>query len=431
MYNRVLIELFGLGLFLVVSFLYEKKRKVFSTGYLFIAIVLFVDDLVCPGYYTASRLMRLERDYYNMPADYFSIFASVYFICMFCILLYLLCLKTTGKDIREKSFWNSRKSDDVAVFLMALLLVLPLMSITGTSGATLIVPALCYFCFRVMYTEGNLSQNLFCIAGLLLGLFGIYRIRDQRYLVVQYLFAVILVFLCFAAVNDSRRKGRKVVPIALLGVICVLAYGMISEIIKLNRYWGKNYSFAYELTNLKSYLDFASNQVYRIFGIWTILGGNIIGHTKYHGYYYGLSYIKSIAPRLGLEYVSLPTISAQYIAAGYAQPGLLAEGYANFGISGAVVNLLLPFVIAEVFLQLFLKKRTPFWLVMMASPFVKVLMDGGTVNSIIAGVAFCLLTFGLYIILKFSKISLTSIEGLRIHLFRKEKLEPENTEDKQ
>ena len=56
---------------------------------------------------------------------------------------------------------------------------------------------------------------------------------DQRYLVIQYAMPVILVFLVFVAVNDDRRKGKKVVPLMILGIIAVLLYGMLSEIVKV------------------------------------------------------------------------------------------------------------------------------------------------------------------------------------------------------
>ena len=92
-----------------------------------------------------------------------------------------------------------------------------------------------------------------CFIGLLLGIYGIYRILDQRYLVIQYAMPVILVFLMFVAVNDDRRKGKKVVPLMILGIIAVLLYGMLSEIVKLNRYWNGNYNLLYELTNFQSY----------------------------------------------------------------------------------------------------------------------------------------------------------------------------------
>ena len=150
------------------------------------------------------------------------------------------------------------------------------MEMTGTSGVMLMTPVLCYFFGRLMYSKFSLSQSIFCFIGLLLGIYGIYRILDQRYLVIQYAMPVILVFLVFVAVNDDRRKGKKVVPLMILGIIAVLLYGMLSEIVKLNRYWNGNYNLLYELTNFQSYIDFGANQFYRIFGIWTELGLSLI-----------------------------------------------------------------------------------------------------------------------------------------------------------
>ena len=47
--------LISLVAFLAVSVLYEKKRKIFSVGYLFLLINVFIDGVLCPGYFTDSR----------------------------------------------------------------------------------------------------------------------------------------------------------------------------------------------------------------------------------------------------------------------------------------------------------------------------------------------------------------------------------------
>ncbi len=422
-YERCLIQIAGLCLFLWISCLYEKKRKVFSTGYIFLLINVYINSTVCPCYYTENRLVAMERDAYNMPGDHFDIYMQVYFILMTIVLIYLLCIKHTTDDIKRYDFIDYKDTDDFAVLAASVLIAWPVMEMTGVSGVMLVAPTLCYFFGRIIYSNYSISQGLFCIAGLLLGLYGIYRVLDQRYLVIEYIMPLLLVFCVFVAVNDNREKGKKVVPLLCLGVVAVLLYGMVSEIVKLNTYWNKSYSFATEFTNLKSYYDFAANQVYRIFGIWTILGGNIIEHTMVNGFYNGITYVKALAPYLGFEYVSLPVISARYISASYAQPGLLAEGYANFGILGSVVNMLVPFALAEICLQFFLKKRNGFWLCMLSIPFVKVLLDGGTINSIIVGAAFCIVVFSLYLLLEFLGIRIKSIENIRIRIFKRQRYE--------
>lgn len=418
-YQRCLLQLFALVIFLLASYLYEKKRKVFSTGYLFLMINVFINGTVCPCYYTNNRLLAMEREGYDMPIDYFPIYMAVYFILMTIVLIYLLMVRHTTEEIKQYEFFDMDERQDIAVLLATVLIALPLMLHVGLSGVMLVAPALCYFFCRILYTRFSLSQSVICAVGLLIGMYGLYRVRDQRYLVIEYIMPIIIIFFVFVAVNDNHKKGKKVVPLMILGIVAVLLYGMVSEIVKLNRYWGRNYSFATEFSNLKSYADFAGSQVYRLFGIWTILGGNIIGHTKLHGYYYGITYVKALAPYLGFEYVSLPQISARYIWASYAQPGLLAEGYANFGIPGAVLNLLVPFVLAELALSYFLKKRTAFGLCLLSLPFVKVLMDGGTINSIIAGVGVCVISFSLYLLLQWAGVRIHSVENIRLRLFKK------------
>ena len=74
--------------------------------------------------------------------------------------------------------------------------------------------------------------------------------------------------------------------------------------------------------------------------------------------------------------MSLPLLSAKYISASYAQPGLIAEGYANFGVVGAVINMLIPFAIAEGSLTYFLKKRNVLALCILSVPYTKLLFDG-------------------------------------------------------
>lgn len=427
-YARCAVQIAGLCLFLWISCLYEKKRKVFSTGYVFLLINVYINSTVCPCFYTNNRLLAMEREYYNMPNDHYNIYMLVYFILMAVVLAYLLCLKHTTEDIKRYDFIDYKDTDDFAVLAASVLIAWPVMEMTGVSGVMLVAPTLCYFFGRIIYTNFSLSQGLLCIAGLILGLYGIVRVLDQRYLVVEYLMPLILIFCVFVAVNDNKEKGKKVVPLLCFAIVAVLLYGMVSEIIKLNTYWEKSYDFATEFTNLKSYYDFAANQIYRIFGIWTILGGNILEHTMVNGYYYGITYVKALAPYLGFEYVSLPVISARYIAASYAQPGLLAEGYANFGIVGSVVNMLVPFVLAEISLHFFLKKRNGFWLCMLSIPFVKVLLDGGTINSIIVGVAICVVVFSLYLLLDFFGIRIKTIENIRIRIFKKPRYEKVETD---
>lgn len=417
--ERCFLAVLATVLFYVVSVLYEKKRRIFSTGYLVLLINVFINGMICPCYFTGSRLDAGTREGVIQPQDFFSLYLVIYFLTMAVVLFYLLFAKHTTTEIQKETFIQYDRIDDSAVFLMGII-VLFLNFQFGAAGAVMYVPVLVYFCTRFLWTGGKL--NVYTILALLGGLYCIYRLRYSRYMIVEYVVPVLLMYFVLSAVHDSRKKGKKVIPLLIAGVVAIMAYGMVSELIKLNTYWGRNYNLLYEITNFKSIVDSCARQIYRLFGIWTELGGNIIHHVNLHGYYYGITYVKALSGVFGFEYVSLPLISANYISAAYAQPGLLAEGYANFGIIGAVVNLLVPFVLAEGALRWFLKKRDIFALCLLTVPFTKILLDGGTINNIIFGAATCVLTFALYFMLKLFRMKLRMPVG-DLHLVRKKRLE--------
>lgn len=418
--SRCFMAILAVIVFLFISVIYEKKRSVFSPGYLFLMINVFINGIVCPCYFTESRLDERTRDGVIQPQDFWELYLIVYFLTMLVVFVYLMCTKKTTVEIKKEDFIKYNKSDDAAVFLMGIL-VLFLNFQFGSTGAVMYVPVLCYFAMRFLYTGGRL--NIYTILGLLGGLYCIYRIRYSRYMIVEYVVPLLLMYFVLSAINDNKKRGKKVVPLLIVGVVAVMAYGMVSELIKLNTYWGRNYNLLYEITNFKSIVDACARQIYRLFGIWTELGGNIIHHVNLNGFYYGITYIKALSGIFGFEYVSLPLISAKYISAAYAQPGLLAEGYANFGIFGAVLNLIVPFVIAELALTWFLKKRDPLAICILTVPFTKILLDGGTINNIIFGLATCILAFALYIVLRLFKMELRMPGTGDLHLIRKKRLE--------
>lgn len=418
--SRCFMAILATVTFWIISVLYEKKRKVFSPGYIFLMVNVFINGLICPCYFTGSRMDAGTREGVIQPQDFWELYLVIYFLTMLVVLIYLLCAKHTTVEIKNEDFIQYNKQDDAAVFLMGII-VFFLNFQFGETGVVMYVPILCYFAMRFLWTGGRL--NVYTILAMLAGLYCIYRISYSRYLLVEYVVPILLIYFVLVAVNDNRKRGKKVVPLLIVGVVAVMAYGMVSELIKLNTFWGRDYDLLYEITNFKSIADACARQVYRLFGIWTELGGNIIHHVNINGFYYGLTYVKAFAGIFGFEYVSLPLISAEYISAAYAQPGLLAEGYANFGIIGAVLNLMVPFAIMEGALSWFLKKRDPLAICILTVPFTKILLDGGTINNIIFGIATCILAFAPYILLRLFKMELRMPGVGDLHLIRKKRLE--------
>jgi hypothetical protein len=418
-WGRCGLLILALFLFLAISVLYERKRKVFSVGYLFLLINVFIDGVAGPCYLTDSRLREMEGGA-HIPQDHFKLYILIYFFIMAVVLFYLICTRNTTEDIKRRDFMQYEKSDDLAVFLMGVI-VLFLNFQFGITGLVLYVPVFCYFAIRFLVTGGRV--NVFTILGLLGGLDCLYYVRTNRYLVIEYVMPLILIFFVFAAVNDNYKKGRKVVPLLVCGIVAILAYGMVSELVKLNLYYDRNYNILDEITSLKSIYEACGRQVYRLFGIWTELGGNIIQHVNINGFFHGLTYVKGLAGYFGFDYVSLPLLAAKYNASAYAQPGLIAEGYANFGVPGAVINMLVPFGIAELSLSWFFKKRDALSLCILTVPYTKILFDGGTVNYMFFAIATCVLTFALSIFLRWCRVHVHSSGEGNIRLCHRRRIE--------
>ena len=119
-WERCALLLISLVVFLAVSVFYEKKRKIFSVGYLFLLINVFIDGVLCPGYFTDSRLREMEREGVQEPQDFFLLYVGVYFIIMAVILLYLLCAKQTTDEVKQSDFIRYKRTDDITVFLMGI-----------------------------------------------------------------------------------------------------------------------------------------------------------------------------------------------------------------------------------------------------------------------------------------------------------------------
>lgn len=387
-YERMVAEAIMLFVFLGVSILYEKKRKLFSTGYIFLFIVFFITYNLFPCYFIKENLVLLQYKKVGerVPSDQFFLYFIVYISCM-CIIAVLLSLKRkTILPVKREFTYES----DIAVWLMGILFCLPVTIYGGVSMALLYAPIICYVFLRLKIRKYHISLFLFCMvtgSAIVILHFVIYR-----YIMVEYFLPIILAYL-FIESYTEKSKPKKIICLLVLGIVAVGLYGVVSEIVKLNYFFNKQYDIQLILQNTAALSHYIENQIYRLFGIWSILGGNIIEYVQENGYFYGITFIKAAAPIFGFPYISLPLISASMVGASYAQPGLLAEGYANFGIIGSILNLLFPYLIAEGCLDYFLKKKSLFSICLLTVPFSKVLLDGGSINSIIIGIIMCFICF--------------------------------------
>jgi hypothetical protein len=211
-----------------------------------------------------------------------------------------------------------------------------------------------------------------------------------RFVLIQYILPIMYIYVfVLTSKSNSINFYAKFKTILLLILIGLLA--IVSEMHKLGLELS-NLDLISLVSNYELLTHWINRQAYRIVGIWTVLGGNIIDYTDINGFLWGITYIKALSPILGFDYVSLPEISAKLVGANYAQPGLVAEGYANFGLLGSIVNLLMAMILSEYMWCLFIRNQNSLRLLLSILPFTSIIVDGGSINSIVYNSIFVLIT---------------------------------------
>ncbi len=381
--GRACLNLLLLFLFLCVSVLFEKKRGVITVSYVFVFFIVYVVNSVVPAYYTVDQLRILDRTDVSagLIEDTYLLYFGVSLACYLIFIAYLYCTKT------RKVTADGLQMDFNGNFCFGLGIAASL-AVYFALGRNIefIIPVASLTLFLILTQKKARWIYLVAFAALLVV---DTRLLLQRYVLLKYVLPV--GFLVLLMLARKKISYIKITLLLLAAVAAVGIYGVVSEMIKLNVYYGGSYDIGAVLSSAQSMLDFLYNQIYRIFIIWRKLGGYAIYHAQAHGYFYGVTYVKSLASVLGFEYVSLPSLVASYHGSNYAQPGLLAEGYANFGFFGAIANICIVFFLMEFLFRLYAKKPTMTNLLLMTVPFSAILLDGGTINSAIAIILACVL----------------------------------------
>lgn len=377
---RALMNIVLLGAFLYTSVLYQAKNEAVTVSYWFIFINVYLVFSVVSCFYTHDRIYELDQTGFQgwNTTDQYPIYFWGVLLSYTVMILFL-------KATRKKELTNMSQ---IVIFpyerfniYIGMLFVTGIYLVMGRNEL-LIIPVLAMLLLLIYWDKKNRVFNLFLLLVYFLLVKDVFL---TRYQLIQVVFPVFVAILVKSDFKKRKVSMRRLYAVVITLVAAVGIYGIVSEVYKLNLLSGGNtYSIKEILSSGNSFIYFFSRQAYRLFIGWIKLGGYIIYHTQISGYAYGLTYIKSLAGIFGFEYISLPEIAARYNGSTYAQPGLLAEGYANFGIFGIVLNICLMFFVMEFIKSRYSRKGTFTSLMYMVIPFTKVLFDGGTLNSVIA-----------------------------------------------
>lgn len=384
----------SLAVFLLVSYIYDRKTNFLSLGYIFYFVVCFLSFNVSAYNYINNRQVQILFDRgVPVPKDYYGLYFSVFVGVSLTILFYLFCTKRL-LYLQNKIPINSLDSKKALLFYT--LSSAPIYLLFGDKSVI-------FFIGFFLYSTANLfyySKNIFSFLNFVLACFILLPFLDKRYVLIQFVFPLIFLIVYYYDVLNKRpnKKSIKLLLLIFLGFFFILGYGVISELYKLNKYWGAEISKD-EAINIFSNFDLLSTwigrQTYRLFQVWIHLGGNIIDHVNDTDFYYGTTYFSQLAASFGWRVVHIPSLSAELVDATYAHVGLFAEGYANFGILGAYFNIIVPFFIIEYFGKKIINKNSLVYFIVLAVSFTKIIFDGGTIKSaiIIIFVNLCIFSF--------------------------------------
>lgn len=383
-YLKSIMNLVLLISFVFVSKLYEKKRSALTVSYLFIFFILYIVNSLVPGFFSNDNIRMIDATdkHSGLILDYYWIYFFTVLICYLIISLFL----HFSSDKRVTEYKLEIDKSNVCPYIIGIFGIGIAYFYLDRYIDMLIPVAAAVICLFFALPKKMKLLGLLSIAFLWL--------LDSRLLTYRYvLISTVVPTIYFLVLKLDNKRISKLFFSSLVigGLLCLLLFGTVSEVLKLNMFYDGSYNIWHILLNPLETLGFMWNQLYRMFVIWYKLGGYAIYHATTNGYFWGITFIKSFSSIFGFEYISLPKLVASYHGSNYAQPGLLAEGYANFGILGSVMNICVVFFIMEYLLHRYYKKNTLSNFLLMTVPFTTILLDGGTINSAIVFVGITVL----------------------------------------
>lgn len=416
---------------MVVSYVYEKKQKIPGLPYIIYLVICFFVSNSAPYHYIHNEIAQdtvIRSAKAIIPGDCYQVYLVTFLIVSAIFGSYLVL----SQPLRWRTIslrLRIARIEPLGILLSGNFLLIPIWIGTGSGGGYFgtIMSVFCtyffvagYLCrhqllsvirrnriFRTWLLPFSLCAGV-TIASLIVG-----SVFFRRFVALEYLFPVIMAFLYLVLIQSSRKTQTFFTTALILTVIVLAAfiYGVVSEMKKLaelNNESSFHWSDVLGIANFGIAKYWLGRQVYRLFDIWAVLGGNVIEYTQVHGFLFGLSYVKIFSSVFDFEHVDLAILSAQLLGVSYAQPGIVAEGYANFGILGSVFNVCLVLFCAEYLQRRFLLRQTMFNLLLLVSLFTKIILDGGSINSAIVNAVYCFCTFYPIVILKhFTKSTIT------------------------
>ena len=179
------------ALFLYITRLYEKKYKIFTVGYLFLFLVMYVTNTFLACYYDAKTIELCNEvlTYAFWIGDFYNIYVIVDSICFVLIALYLISKKPIKLTNNTRPKPTKRQVTNILIGV-GITIVLYLI----TKNLDFLTPSIIALLYLTFFTKGKYLKS--GIAGLfVVAVCGGYNIISMRF---QLIICALPILLCFA-----------------------------------------------------------------------------------------------------------------------------------------------------------------------------------------------------------------------------------------
>ena len=396
------------GLFAIYfSKLYERKMSIFSPSYIYFFIVISTTNCFCSFLYDQCIDKIIDTNVSIISPSFF--YGRQLVIILLIITLIMIYKNKKNMTANENSFIFGSRRQLFTLIISFIIIIIPLRLMGGAFFYTLPASFFFYINIYIFFNKLDKNKNTHLFLSLIIFVFILLHWK-HRFVFVELLLPTIFGFCCCFRIfyNTYKLKIISFFLLILFSIVILGLYGSISEMVKLNK--GKligQYNVISFMENITKkpeiFVLWFNRQLYRMFLIWVRLSSVIMEYVHENGFFLGSSYFHRVLSSVSGVNVNIPTIIAKQIRCTYAQPGLFGEGYANFGYFGSYISLLIPFLLSEYLLHLWLKYKNMFCFTLLCTLLSKVILDGGSINSMFNNILFVVITYSLIIINKFYK----------------------------
>ena len=398
---NVLLFIFSTMIIVVQNFYYKKKNLPILMSWFYIIFFFFFQSVIGSYSFLESNFYANDKHHYFYKEPIYFYLSFMSFIVSSIIHFIYVEYKFIRIYNANLLFFSNKYKFFIYIiclFLIFYLIFYKILYHFYEGINVLYIPFLLFlsiYVYKIKKKDIGYYISLFFIAIFLIKLFG------NRYVLFSYLlsFLAIVYYDWFSKTNNMIKIGKIIKYLSIF--IIVFFYLLVAFFAKTHTF---KESIEMLIENQNLFFWGLEHLYYRIFEIYAHLSSIFIEYVNNHNFFFGLTYIKKLYSLISGEPSTLynaNVITAKiYQGYGYAMPGVIGEGYGNFGYLAVFFVPLMIFPILFYFEIKFFKYKTPFWAIMYISGYPGMFFNASTIVHYLFFVVLALFMYIIYVIFK-------------------------------